>query len=80
MTSPGVWVTAIAAAIYLAYPEECSKAFWVAYLQLQIMNLNRRLKAQQWKLYQEINREHVKRGWPALPPFEFVPVQHRSKL
>ena len=80
MTSPGMWVAAIAAAIYIAYPEECSKAFWVAYLHLQIMDLNRKLKAQQWKLYVQINREHRLRGWPELPPFEFVPVQHRSKL
>jgi len=80
MMSPGFWLAAIAAAIYVTYPEECTKAFWLCWLQLQIMNLNRRLKSRQWQLYKQIQRDHKERGWPELPPFEFVPVQHRSKL
>ena len=43
------------------------------------MNLNRILKRKQWELYKQLQRDHKERGWPEMPPFEFVPVQHRGK-
>ena len=64
--------------IVLLFPSESQRCIEIAILHLQIMDLNRRLKHQQWKLYRQLQRIHKERGWPDMPPFEFVPVQHRG--
>lgn len=77
--TPGTYLCLFLMGIVLLFPSQSHECIEYAILHLRIMDLNRRLKRQQWKLYKQLQRDHRERGWPELPPFEFVPVQHRGK-
>lgn len=69
----------MATGVVLTFPQRSHHFIEVSILHLRIMNLNRILKRKQWELYKQLQRDHKERGWPEMPPFEFVPVQHRGK-
>ena len=78
-TSPGIYLCLILFGLVALYPTQASEVLERASLELQIMILNWRLKRAQYRLYKQLQKDHKERGWPALPPFEFVPIQHRGK-
>ena len=77
--TPGIAICVALAFCVALWPDVVNHHLERCILELQIMILNRRLKAAQWKLYKQLQKDHKERGWPELPPFKFTPIQHRGR-
>lgn len=78
MPSPGVLLVCVVAVLAALYPVDAHLFARFLETRVGLMVLNFRMRRMQRKLYRELAATCKEAGWPAPPPFKFVPIQERK--
>lgn len=78
--TPGLVLCLFIAFAIATWPEETSAVVERCILEMRIMELNFKMERLQRKMYRQLVKDAKTMGWPAPPPFKFVPIQQRGKF